>query len=329
MIIRLYKFLFILLFSSCVESFDFASSKPIVVLDGKVSTLPKRSYVKVYQSLENGEIINLTNLTIKVIDDSGREFPFIYDGDSLVNAYVPIEKTFKAVQGKSYKVEALNSNGTLYESSYDGTRKHIDFDLIIGDTTVVVPTADKQGFVRRKVTTATARLFSEENLVNSKLEFEYYYRDFFTSDTVLVKKEDDFVLFSCTNTSCSNTTDIPVGVTAQDGWYFIKKNRFCDSLSVKQTEMNLSFIENCERSSSCCQYQETWPTVFTIYLESVSETVYSFWEDVEKLSSNDGLVLDTYPFSIEGNVTCINCTEEVFGLFRSVSETVQSITIDL
>ncbi len=70
----------------------------------------------------------------------------------------------------------------------------------------------------------------------------------------------------------------------------------------------------------CCMEFDLWLVEYYVNLESVSPRGYRYWEEVQRLRSNDGLVFDTYPFQIKGNVSCVNCDSETVGLFRTVFE---------
>ena len=68
----------------------------------------------------------------------------------------------------------------------------------------------------------------------------------------------------------------------------------------------------------CCEEYIEYATVFRIRQESLSASAYDFWNQVEQLRNNDGLVFDTYPFPVRGNVSCDDCDLEVIGFFSAV-----------
>ena len=89
--------------------------------------------------------------------------------------------------------------------------------------------------------------------------------------------------------------------------------------------IKINFVENCTPAGSmgCCEYRDQWETVFKLELESLSKETFRFWEDLERLTTGNGLIFDTYPFPLEGNVTCQGCEGDFFGLLRASSTTVK------
>ncbi|MEO9870471.1 DUF4249 family protein [Ekhidna sp.] len=302
---------------SCSEPFEFERGGSLMILDGKVSTEIGKSFIRIYQLNQDGTSTSYRDFDIKVIDTEGQEFSFTTI-DTATNEYVSSNFGFTAKEGVGYKVIATQDNGITLESTFDVVKESIDFDFNIGDTTVVETTQSSEP-VLRQATSAIASIPFDGNPVFSKMAFEYRYMDLFTLDTVTVKKEDDFVLFSCDDSNnCKDVEDVTAGFTTRFEWFFIKVNRFCDSLAATP----LNFVENCDvRSVGCCEYREQWPTIFQLNVESLSPESFEFWEDLERLTKNNGLIFDTYPFPLKGNVTCDGCEGNFFGLLRASSET--------
>lgn len=63
---------------------------------------------------------------------------------------------------------------------------------------------------------------------------------------------------------------------------------------------------------------------FNISAESMTKSTYEFWENIQKLMRNDGLIFDTFPFPLKSNVTCTNCENDVVGNFRTISKSFSS-----
>ena len=290
-----------------------------MVLDGKVSTEIGKSFVRIYQLNEDGTRTSFDDFDIRILDSDGHEFSFTTQ-DSTTNLFVPGAFDFVGNTGVGYKVIAKRPNGIVLESDFDVVAEEIDFDFEIGDTTVVISTESGQPVIR-PATTAIANVDINKESIYSKMDFEYRYVDFFTNDSVTVK-EEDFVLFYCDDTNeCKSKEDVTAGFTTRFEWFFILRNRFCDSLaSVSQ----VNFVENCEDDQltmGCCEYRAAWPTLFQLNVEALSKESFEFWEDLQKISSSNGLVLDTFPFPLKGNVTCTGCPGNFFGLLRASSET--------
>ena len=304
---------------SCSEPFEFVGETgSILILDGKISTQIGKSFVQIYQLNEDGSRTAFTDFDIRVYDTEGQEFSFTIS-DPETNEFVPNVFGFAATEGVGYKVIASQADGITLESDFDVVARQVDFDFKIGDTTVVVPSQNNEP-IFRQATTAIASIDIDRDSLYTKMDFEYRYMDFFTRDTVIVK-EEDFVLFSCDdNNNCKDIEEVTAGFTTRFEWFFILRNRFCDSLA-SVTQIN--FVENCQDPSvtaGCCEYRDQWPTLFQLNVESISQESFRFWKDLEKLTSSDGLITDVFPFPIQGNVTCEGCEGDFFGLFRTSSE---------
>ncbi len=302
---------------SCAEPFEFDTKGDLMILDGKVSTKLGESFIRIYRLNADGSRTSFDDFDIRIIDTEGREFLFT-SLDTATNTYIPNIFGFVAEEGIGYKVVATQTSGMRLESDFDVVAEQIDFDFNIGDTTVVVSSQSNEP-VFRPATTAIASLSVDGKSFFTKMDFEYRYEDLFTKDTISVK-EEDFVLFSCNDSNnCQSKEDVTAGFTTRFEWFFIQRNRFCDSLA-SVTQIN--FVENCDASSmGCCEYREQWPTVFQLNVEFLSEESFAFWKDLEKITSSNGLILDSFPFPLKGNVTCDGCDIDFFGLLRASSET--------
>ena len=118
-----------------------------------------------------------------------------------------------------------------------------------------------------------------------------------------------FELFSCTDEEvCQQQQSVTLSLVDFRDWTFLNTDS-CD--------FTIDPPPPCELP--CCQDFLDYPTIFTIRQESLSSGAYEFWREVELLRENDGLVFDTYPFPINGNVSCDNCNLEVIGFFSAVA----------
>ncbi len=306
-----------LILFSCAEPFEIGSRGSLLILDGKISTEIGESFIRIYNINEDGSTTSFNDFDIRVIDTDGQEYSFV-SLDTTTNSFGPGNFGFVGREGVGYKVIATRENGMTLESTFDYVAEKIDFDFNIGDTTVTVVSQANEP-IERSATSAIASFPYDGTSLYSRLDFEYRYMDFFSLDTVFVR-DNDVVLFSCDDrNNCQEDVDVTAGFTTRFEWFFILRNRFCDSLA-SVTQIN--FVENCNASSmGCCEYRDDWPTIFKIQLESLSEESYAFWENLESLTSNNGLIFDTFPFPIEGNVECQGCEGDFFGLLRTSAVT--------
>ncbi|WP_425391318.1 hypothetical protein [Ekhidna sp.] len=299
----------------CAEPYSFEiNSVTVEVIDAKVSTLQGRSYVRIYSLNGDEEVQQSGDLDVFIVDDSGVEYPFSYSIDS---TYRPLSQGFRGEIGKAYKFIASREGEVLFESAYDAIYEPVDFELFTSDSSIMILNA---GIFINKTGTAVYVTVPARSELYSKFEYRYFYEDYFTEDTVEVNDFEEYTLYSCLNNDCPDSTKLPVGLTLKDEWYFILAD------CVPPPEIT-NIIEQCP--NVCCEYRENWPVLMEVISESITPEVYDYWLKVERLSENDGLVFDTYPFPLKVNIECVNCDHEVVGLFRAVAETSKKLEIML
>lgn len=308
-----------LILVSCTEPFTFQKGElTIDVIDAKISTIEGRSYISIYRKINDTLQVNLSDFDVNVVSEGGNQYAFVLDTES--NTYRPEEASFRGEPGSKYKLEAISLEGQLYESSFDSIPIPVDISIGIKDT-IISSFIDAGNINRRSATAALAELPQLSSPTYTKMEFSYYYIDFFSQERVQVKNRDEFILYSCISSAqCNDPIDIPVGVSFADEWYFINPPA-CDEFIRANPGVQLIFTEVCP--FPCCQFEDDWDTDFEIIFESMSLEAYTYWENLEKLRNNDGLVFDTFPFALRGNVVCETCPNEVVGLFRAVGETIE------
>lgn len=305
---------------SCSEPFEISRQSEIVVVEGQISNLTGRSFIRIYLLDETGNATSIPELDINVITRSGTQISFVSNANS--NLYLP-EAGFIGLVGEEYKMEATSPEGLFFESTYDMMVKPLDFNLNTKDT--IIADVDNLNVVNlREATAAIAEIPSQDEPVYSRMDFKYSYIDYFTWEVVEVQDEGDFVLYECDDDqSCVNDRDIPIGATTRNEWFFIDPSEIC-----KRVADTLNLVENCDETT-CCEYFAEWPAQFEIRAESMTSESYSFWKEVERLRNNNGLIFDTFPFPVSSNVSCVNCDQEVVGIFRTISETIKNREVTL
>ncbi len=319
---KVLNILFVILLA-CSEPHDFEIvSSAVNIIDAKISDLVGRSYINMYVNTENGRV-SIQSMNVNLITDQNDVIPFEYSPDE--NLYRPQDPTFAAESSVEYRMMASVQNEIIFESAAEQIESQVNFRFAIEDTTLFEPQIDGITGVEKKAKAFVARIPPIAENTYLKLDFKYSFPDMFTGDTTVRSFIDEFALF--TNVGIAQTMDsiaIPVRSKVFSGWFFTDHT----ILSIFCNEGECTFEDPC-CGNPCCGYSETWPAVYEIVAQSMSLDTYNYWEGVEKLNNNNGLVLDTYPFPLKGNVSCSNCNGETIGLFRVVSETRERITIEL
>ena len=201
-------------------------------------------------------------------------------------------------------------------SSSETIQEPLPFELTILDTTRIVALepgifVPKEG----KAAVATLDATSMEDYF-SRFMFRFEYVQPLTRLTEAEQQLDEFKLVECySNESCTNSPlNITVGVVNRRSW------KFLDS-GCRPPPLDCAL--------PCCVEFRDYQTNFIVTQESYSETSNLFWQQVDLLLSNDGLIFDTYPFPITGNVSCDDCNIEVIGFFSAVSVNEQTEMVTL
>lgn len=287
----------------CAEPIEFEIDRTeLIVVDGKIATRKGESYIKIYKSSNKNKREDLNGYDIKVI--TGSEEEIVFTESNFPGRYIP-ESPFQGVIGEKYRMEAISPEGFEIVSSYDLIMSPAPYKIEVLDT------------VEQELSNAGILLTNEikavfvtvdtkgRDLYQSKFTFEYQYRHEFTLDTLSETILDEFTLFSCENASqCQNEFGQLAAKQADREWFFF--NPECGEIT-----------PDCP--TNCCYRVPDWITVFVMTQEVMTPQTFRFWQKIERLLVNDGLIFDTFPFPLEGNVSCENCDIPVVGNLSAVS----------
>lgn len=303
---------------ACAEPFRFeVENTALTVVDAKISTMEGESVINIFNVSKDGEISAIGNLNVTVLDQNDNEITFSYNIDSA--KYFPTASNFAGVIGERYRFQAVNNDGAIYSSSYDSIPSPYEFSVNVKDTTESFLSA-LNIIMEREAVAAIAEIPPINQQVYSKYQFKFSYLNPITLE-INENPSDEFVLFSCNNsTECTDSVKVPIGRRIDRSWFFYNREDPCP----ETPNTGISCLAN-----PCCQFAEAWVADFIIIQESLSQASFNYLERVQRLRNNDGLIFDTYPFPLEGNVRCESCDNEVVGFFRTVAETSQKIEVIL
>ena len=227
---------------------------------------------------------------------------FTYDAES--ENYVPNDSQFAGLPGEQYRLIAVNEAGQSIISDYDIVPEPVDFELSVRDTTILVQ--NDLNLARRGARVASVDLVTQETI--SRFSFTLLYLDHWSKDTSYSSNTNEFVLLDHRG-SMGSEIGIDVSVLpVRDFWVFQNVD-----LCGPSRDPAGCFLP-------CCITFPEWPVWFQISHETISVAAYEYWSEVERLTRGDGLVFDSYPFPLKGNIRCEECDGEVVGFFRAVSE---------
>ncbi|WP_462250010.1 DUF4249 family protein [Ekhidna sp.] len=305
-------FLSIVTIFGCTEPFfELTKNRDhLDVVDGKISTIEGASYIRIFEQINDSILVPIPGLNVSVIADDGEIFPFAFEA----SRYIPISSAFKGEVGRQYRLEAFNESISI-ESSFDMIPDSIPLSMVTVDTfiTILVPPLN---LVQKVDAVAAIALITSENESQARLRFEHSYENVLTRQ-IETTTFDQYALYSCDkNIDCNfNETRVPVGTTTQQSWMFF--NLLIPDCRSNTGEVDIS--NGC--IAPCCLQQDDHLTEFKVYVEAMSVSSFEYWSQIEKLTNNNGLIFDTFPFPLEGNITCDGCENEIVGIFRAVAET--------
>lgn len=316
--------LILLLYCACSEPFEFDIEEGAFnVVDAKVSTEEGSSYVRIYALNDSIQTVR-PDFVVQVLSDEGEIIDFAFDQSS--GNYLPIDPTFRGEIGAKYRFSASNNDGILFESSYDSIPDSLPISINIADTTVLEFNERLNRFLLSDAVNSTAIVPFTSEIFYSRINLVYAYQDFWKSDSTILEELDDFILLDNFQIPIpASGTTIPLGIRVNELWLFFDTTQpasFCTSV----------VLFNCPDpccGNPCCEYLERWVMEFRLEQENISPATYDYWKNVEKLRDNDGLVFDTFPFPVEGNIECTGCENQTLGLFQAVSKSVSSIQKEL
>ena len=237
---------------------------------------------------------------VNIRSSSGTKYSFVEQ--TQLGEYFP-EPTFAGEVNESYQMVAISPNVETIVSDVEEIVEPLPFEIDIVDTTRFI--SEGPGIVTQKEGRAVIVSLDPSNQPDyyGRFTFRYEYIHSINLRNIVVQRDDAFELYTCIDPDACSTVpnSLLLDVVDRKDWTFLN----CTDPPVP-----------C--ALPCCEYFQDYGTEFIITQESYSESTIKFWEEVELLLENDGLVFDTYPFPVTGNVQCEDCNLEVFGYFSAV-----------
>lgn len=306
--------LILLTLFSCSEPIDFElGTNRIIVVDAQVAQTEGETYAIIYQNITTDQKVvkeSISGLNVQLLSKAGEVVVLLETlADNDKRVYVPENNKFVGTLGQEYRLVVQSSDGYTITSDYDMLYEPVDFNLLIDQTT--------------EITLGEANVSTEVNVFNavaevqpnreyySKFSFRYQFDHYwYPGDDSTTINNDDFLLYSCNSEiTCNEKQSFIVGSEIDKNWRFSESNCY--------DTINPFNVNTCPEW--CCITLEDWDTKFYVRQEVLSAESFSYWKEVDQLLSNDGLVFDTPPFNIKGNLSCENCDFPVVGQFKSVS----------
>ncbi|MEQ9468030.1 MAG: DUF4249 family protein [Ekhidna sp.] len=297
----------------CAKPVDLKSSREeLIVVDAKLSNKIGGTKVRIYSKAE-GESPNksLKGCNIQIVD-SENNTTFFYEISPGV--YELEDTEFVGEFYQNYKLIIRDSLGNLIESSAETLYPPVEFEFKSEVVLKPVEVADGILINQRFYDIISKFELDKESNYYSRYTFKYSYLDFFTGLQEFVNLQN-YSLFGCGN-NCEKFNDSELNTFSLEDrdWQFFNKTAECLNIFNNPDGPTPS----CEDVPMCCMKFNAYEVSFTITQERMPQNLFLFWEQASDLRSNDGLIFNTYPFSLKGNVSCETCDYEVVGYFGVV-----------
>jgi hypothetical protein len=277
--------IFILLVADCTQPFTPEISKynNVLVIDGLVTNMPGPYEVRLSRSFpyDADTSEKVTRATVRVVDDLGNEYLFT---EVERGVYRSDSSEFTGQIGRSYKLIISTSDGKQYESSQEYLKRPIEIDSVY-----------------------------------------YYYEPIAESDTKGVQ------IYLDTHDPENNTHYY--GWVLEETWK-IRVPFTPNGLHDKQTCYQSNVPKNIIIGSSIDNIQDEMLRFPVHYVSNhtnrlwlkysllvnqytLTEVVYDYYKNLEKMNETSGSLFDPAPFSVTGNVKSVHNEEEpVLGIFQ-------------
>ncbi|HHP7242483.1 MAG TPA: DUF4249 domain-containing protein [Cyclobacteriaceae bacterium] len=291
------------MFLYCTQPFDFDSgTQPnLLVVDGRIDNTGLPQIVKLFRSFDPGELgQNEFNANVSLIDNLGNVANYKEDSNT-PGTYILNPGNFSIGIGITYHLRIQLNDGEIYESVPQTMPESIKPDTM----TFELEIDDR---------------FSELNFVNlfvntplgdrpDKVWFRWEINEAFN---FLTEQKCDTI----NNVRACYVTDVPID---RDKIFIYHS----ESSSIRELrDFRLS------KRGLLPHQQFNYQHYFTAFQYSITEEAFNYWDNINKLSNQQGTFFDPVPGSVRGNIFNVNDPEEkVLGFFEVASvDTVRTFT---
>ncbi len=289
----------ILVISACVEKFDPELEKyeNVLIIDGVITNKNEYCKIKISRSHKYGESepINVSNASVKVIDNKGNEYIF---EESEPGEYIDKNELFEGVPGNSYKVKIKLNDESTYESGFQQLTRPVPIDSI----TYQFENKNINGIPQEGVQLYVDVLDAENKADYYSWEYSETW-EFLTPyvNSRFPELNRCFKSSRSKNTMLTNTTQ---------------------SMDQKVIKHPLYFI-----STETNRLTRRYSVLLKQY--SLTEENYQFLKNLKTTNESAGSLFDPTPIMVEGNVESISNPENaVFGFIQVAGVSEKRIFID-
>lgn len=302
-ILSSFVLIIILIIAGCVETFipDLDEVQYVPVVEGLITNEPEVYTIRLYWSIPVGETktIPLGRCDVEVHDDLGHIYRFTET--STPGTYVSDSTTFQGVVGRKYKLRINTNNAALKGYSYESVPVEMK----------AVPPIDSLYYEKVSVTGVSPWGGQKEG-------YQIYLNTYDPTG------ECRFFRWNYTETW---KFEIPYPALNQICWITNNSKDINIKNSMTLSDNRIVYHPVILITNETDRLSRRYSIIVNQY--SLSEEEFVYWEKLKNLTQDVGSLYDIIPFSIPGNIYCIEDPgEKILGYFSVSARTSRRIYIN-
>jgi hypothetical protein len=299
------SFIFSILVHSCIEPFIPRTSNydEQLLIEGLITDSPMiPAKVAISRTVPLGNSTNPadpvgSDALVMIVCDDGAEYSLT---ETSIGVYTDVDHTIQLEEGRLYKLIVQTKDGAIFESGFESYRPSPPIDSITYSPEVVITSELQSESEGLQFYVHSKSLDDNPIYLRWILDATYQYWVPFVSNFIW---HGSFPLEEFNNDTlmvCWKDESIK-GIYIGDS-YGLVQNRV--------TNAPLNFVS---------QIGDRLMAKYSLHVVqlSISESVYKFWYDLNKLINESGGLYETQPFRLEGNIYCTSDHDiQVTGVFE-------------
>jgi hypothetical protein len=293
-----------LITAGCIEKFtpNLHTTQYYLVASGLITDQPEVYTVKLFWSITPGEeaSVPITGCDVSVYDDLGHVYRFTEASDP--GYYNSDTSSFRGEIGRKYTLHIETNNATSSHYSYESDPVEMK----------PVPPIDSVYYEKVLIREKTASEGAQEgsqiylNTYDPEGKCRFFRWDYVETWKFIIPWEGVLNKLCWVSENSKNINVKSTAVLSQD----------------RIEGYPVNFVTN-----QTDRLSERYSILVNQY--SISENEYSYWDQVQNLTQNNGGLYDIVPFSVTGNLFCMeNPEEQVLGYFSVSAKKSKRIYID-
>jgi hypothetical protein len=286
----------------CITKFmpELDENRELLVVEGLLTDRPETNTIRLTKSLPIGKKSNIKPVpgcTVSIIDDLDNSWTLKEKGNGY---YITDSLRFRGVTGRKYTLRIQSHSSVLNNYSYESLPMELK----------PVPPIDNLYWEKFLIEEGHNYFAPKEGCEiyldthDDTQECKFFRWDFTETWEVILP-------FMVPNKVC--------WATSESGSILIKNTSLLSEASISRFPIN--FI-----TPATDRLKEKYSIIVNQY--SINEQEYEYWDKMQRLTEHSGTLYDDIPFSVPGNIYCVeDPTEKVLGYFSVSAKTSKRIFI--